>query len=288
MVGLHRNRRAATRSSTASTCSCSRYAPSRSTARRLAASNAPLPTITTLRWGCACCCLCLRNRCTWAPGRRGGGRWRAARAARCSARVLPLARTVCEGEAPGVARRKLSGRSFGPGLLAALRPRCPQQQRGSPLKQSGPQRGSPLKQSGSSVGPALPGAERMPVGGCGLARGCAWSVACAPDANARLLPPPPPPTWLLHHLLRLRRCAVGGPAACAPLCAPVPAAQMLLDDLPIWGYVGELETPGGGPAGSGADGGAGSLGGGAEAALAGSADNSTRYYLFTHLDFSLS
>jgi len=41
--------------------------------------------------------------------------------------------------------------------------------------------------------------------------------------------------------------------------------EMMLDELPIWGYVGELETRGA-----------------AETA------NSTRYYLFTHLDFSIA
>lgn len=43
--------------------------------------------------------------------------------------------------------------------------------------------------------------------------------------------------------------------------------ELLLDDLPIWGYVGELET---------------------SAAPGLNDDNTTRYYLFTHLDFSLS
>jgi len=55
--------------------------------------------------------------------------------------------------------------------------------------------------------------------------------------------------------------------------------EMLLDDLPIWGYVGELESASGAVA---------LAGGGAAAAAAAAEDNSTRYYLFTHLDFSLS
>jgi len=43
--------------------------------------------------------------------------------------------------------------------------------------------------------------------------------------------------------------------------------EMMLDELPIWGYVGELE---------------------AKSPLAKAADNSTHYYLFTHLDFSIA
>ncbi|KAJ1624537.1 hypothetical protein T492DRAFT_911645 [Pavlovales sp. CCMP2436] len=50
--------------------------------------------------------------------------------------------------------------------------------------------------------------------------------------------------------------------------------EMLLDDLPIWGYS--------------ASGAVALAGGGAAAAAAAAEDNSTRYYLFTHLDFSLS
>ena len=41
--------------------------------------------------------------------------------------------------------------------------------------------------------------------------------------------------------------------------------EMMLDELPIWGYVGELETKSGV-----------------------TADNATRYHLFTHLDFSIA
>ena len=50
--------------------------------------------------------------------------------------------------------------------------------------------------------------------------------------------------------------------------------EMMIDELPIWGYVGELETRTG-KAANGAD------------APAGSA-NATRYFLFTHLDFSIA
>merc|ERR1711871_798627 len=41
--------------------------------------------------------------------------------------------------------------------------------------------------------------------------------------------------------------------------------EMMLDELPIWGYVGELETAG-----------------------LHTQPNATRYYLFTHLDFSIA
>ena len=44
--------------------------------------------------------------------------------------------------------------------------------------------------------------------------------------------------------------------------------EMLLDELPIWGYVGELETK--------------------SVNFEREFDNSTRYYLFTHLDFSIA
>ena len=44
--------------------------------------------------------------------------------------------------------------------------------------------------------------------------------------------------------------------------------EMMLDELPIWGYVGELETK--------------------SANFARELDNSTRYFLFTHLDFSIA
>jgi hypothetical protein len=46
--------------------------------------------------------------------------------------------------------------------------------------------------------------------------------------------------------------------------------EMMLDELPIWGYVGEIETRG------------------ARAESAAADADSTRYFLFTHLDFSLA
>lgn len=75
---------------------------------------------------------------------------------------------------------------------------------------------------------------------------------------------------------------------------------MLLDDLPIWGYVGEVEEPGMGSdadaeelehqSGSELQRGPGESADEAVGAVghAMAADNGTRHYLFTHLDFSLA